>query len=147
MRYKLNTNCNSNEIYSRIAESIDYSDERVDVSKTDNKLLYGTNTTDGFIISKKYKSLKEDIYRFKVKVIDGKDGKPVLCLHFYPSLIHLCVFILLAIIFIGKDHRVQLFNNLWIKALLMMFLITVVLVPNILEYKSVKDELLRICTK
>lgn len=149
MRYKLNTNCNSSEIHSRIAESIDYSDERNDVSGTDNKLFYGINTPDGFLISEKNKddNSRIHLYRFKAAVKDGKDGKPELHVHFHPGLIHLCSLIILAIIIIGKDHRTQLFNNPWMKALIGILLITIVLVPNILEYKKVKDNLLSLCNK
>ena len=80
-------------------------------------------------------------------VKDGKDGKPELHVHFHPSLIHVCSLIILAIVIIGKDHRTQLFNNPWMKALIGILLITIVLVPNILEYKKVKDNLLSLCNK
>ncbi len=146
MKINLNTSCNLSEINSRIAGSIDYSNEHTDVSETDNKLFYGTNTPDGYLISKKDGS-KGSIYRFKVVVRNGKDGKPELFLHFYPGIIHLCTLVLLAIVFIGKDHRIELLNNLWIKALLGILLIAIVLVPNVLEYKSVKDDLLGLFSK
>ena len=146
MKINLNTSCNLSEINSRIAGSIDYSNEHTDVSETDNKLFYGTNTPNGFLISKK-DGTKESIYRFRVVVKDGKGGKPELFLQFYPGIIHLCALVLLAIMIVGKDHRIELFNNLWIKALLGILLIAIVLVPNVLEYKSVKDDLLGLFSK
>ena len=150
MRIKLNTSCNFGELNSRIAESIDYSDKHRDMSETNNKLFYGINTSDGFLLSKKHDendSLKRNIYRFKVVVKDGKGGKPELSVCFYPGIIHLCALILLSIIIVGKDHRLQFFNNPWMKALIGILLVAIVLVPNGLEYKRIRDDLISLCSK
>lgn len=144
MRYKLDTTYNASEIVALISDKVDYSTSWV--NRSDDKLFFGHDTPDGFILARKHKKGRkgESYYFFKIVVKDDKEGKPEIIFHWFPSLIHFVLVGFMIITFIGRDYRMPAFNNSGFKIAIIIFLVSVVLIPNIIEFIEIKNELFSI---
>lgn len=146
----MDTTYNASEIVALISDQV--VSDQVDFlsslgNRSEDKLFLGHDTPDGFLLARKHKAEIIGTYYFRIAVKDDKEGKPVLIIRWFPSLIHFVLVLLIIGIIIGKDHRTPAFDNPVFKVAAIIVTATIILIPNIIESIEIKDELLRICNK
>ena len=145
MRFIPDTTRTATEIIALIADAIDYSNNPCAVPSQENKPFYGTNTSDGFVIEIKHGSrMRGILYRFKVVVNERKDGKAEMVIHSLPGVIHFAWIVMLFGLIVGHDYRTPLLDNLWFKTAFGIMVTAVVLIPNVIEFISVRNALLEL---
>lgn len=127
----------SEEIYGLIESVTIIKDNWFAEHVTENKVFQGFYVSKGIVIAplrEKDDSLRGNNYWFLMYVRDGKNGKPDLIMHVFPSLVLFFLFLMIGtgLISVFTDVRGLLFTIPWILFITIGYIRTYVIIKKLL---------------